>query len=56
MAALDRDAEIVILLDDFNTWQETAYRLTNPANAAHLRQSVAEAQLWKLVERELIEP
>ena len=49
--------QIVLLpLDDFNTWQETAYLLSNPANAAHLRQSIAEAQLGKWVERDLIEP
>ena len=43
-------------LDEFNAWQETAYLLSNPANAAHLRQSIAEAQIGKIVERELIEP
>ena len=53
----DTGQQIVLLpLDDFNAWQETAYLLSNPANAAHLRQSIAEAQLGKIVERELIEP
>ncbi|MHB8777622.1 MAG: type II toxin-antitoxin system Phd/YefM family antitoxin [Anaerolineales bacterium] len=53
----DTGQKIVLLpLDEFNAWQETAYLLSNPANAAHLRQSIAEAQLGKLVERELIEP
>ena len=47
---------VLISLDEFNAWQETAYLLSNPANAAHLRQSIAEAQLGKIVERELIEP
>ncbi len=57
MITTDTGQQIVLLpLDDFNTWQETAYLLSNPANAAHLRQSIAEAQLGKLVERELIEP
>lgn len=49
--------QIVLLpLAEFNAWQETAYLLSNPANAAHLRQSIAEAQLGKVVARELIEP
>jgi len=53
----DTGQQIVLLpLDEFNAWQETAYLLSNPANAAHLRQSIAEAQQGKIVERELIEP
>lgn len=49
--------QIVLLpLNEFNAWQETAYLLSNPVNAAHLRQSIAEAQLDKVVEHELIEP
>lgn len=53
----DTGQQIVLLsLDEFNAWQETAYLLSNPANAAHLRQSIAEAQRGKIVERELIEP
>jgi antitoxin YefM len=55
--ATDTGQQIVLLpMDEFNAWQETAYLLSNPANAAHLRQSIAEAQLGKLVEHELIEP
>jgi len=53
----DTGQQIVLLpLDEFNAWQETAYLLSNPANAAHLRQSIAEARSGKIVERELIEP
>jgi antitoxin YefM len=53
----DTGQQIVLLrLDEFNAWQETAYLLSNPANAAHLRQSIAEAQSGKTAERELIEP
>ena len=53
----DTGQQIVLLsLDEFNAWQETAYLLSNPANAAHLRQSIAEAQSGKIVERELIQP
>ncbi len=33
---------VVLSLDEFNAWQETLYLLSAPANAAHLRQSIAE--------------
>jgi antitoxin YefM len=40
----DEGESIVLLpLADYNAWQETLYLLSNPANAAHLRQSIAEA-------------
>jgi antitoxin YefM len=46
--------QVVLLpLNEFNSWQETLYLLSDPANAAHLRQSIAEAQQGKTVEREL---
>lgn len=55
--ATDAGQQIVLLsLDEFNSWQETAYLLSNPANAAHLRQSIIEAQQGKVIECELIEP
>jgi antitoxin YefM len=47
---------VLISLDEFNAWQETSYLLSNPANAAHLRRSIAEAEAGKIVERELIDP
>lgn len=48
--------QIVLLsLDEFNSWQETAYLLSNPANAARLRKSMAEAQAGRVTERELDE-
>lgn len=47
---------VLLSLEEFNSWQETLYLLANPANAAHLRQSIAEAKAGKIVERELIEP
>lgn len=53
----ETDQQIVLLsLDKFNSWQETAYLLSNPANAARLRKSIAEAQAGKVAERELDEP
>jgi antitoxin YefM len=37
--------QIVLLsLAEFDSWKETAYLLSNPANAAHLRKSIGEAQ------------
>jgi len=47
---------VLLSLDEFNSWQETLYLLSNPANANHLRQSIAEAKAGKTLERELIEP
>jgi antitoxin YefM len=47
---------VLLSLDEFNSWQETLYLLSNPANATHLRQSIAEAKAGKTLERELIEP
>ena len=47
---------VLLSLEEFNSWQETLYLLSNPANAHHLRQSIAEATAGKTVERELIEP
>jgi antitoxin YefM len=53
----DTGRQIVLLsLDEFNAWQETAYLLSDPANAAHLRQSIAEAQSGRIARHELLEP
>ena len=53
----DTGQQIVLLsLDEFNSWQETAYLLSNPANAAHLRKSIAEAQSGYVSEHEIDEP
>ena len=40
---------VLVSLDEFNSWKETLYLLFNPANAAHLRQSIAEAKAGKIV-------
>jgi antitoxin YefM len=47
---------LLMSLDEFNSWQETLYLLSNPANAEHLRESIAQAKMGKTQERELIEP
>ena len=51
----DQGGQVVMMpLDDFNSWKETLYLLSNPANAAHLRRSIAEAEAGKATQRELI--
>ena len=64
---VENDAEPVLIVVDearkavlmsereFNSWQETIYLLSNPANAEHLRKSLAEADSGLVKERELIE-
>jgi antitoxin YefM len=47
---------VMVSLEDFNAWRETAYLLQNPANAAHLRQSIAEAQSGNITPHELCGP
>jgi antitoxin YefM len=46
---------VVIPLGDFQAWQETAYLLRTPANAAHLRKSIAEAEAGKVRAHDLSE-
>ena len=53
----DQGGQVVVMpLDDFNSWKETLYLLSNPANAAHLRRSIAEAEAGKAEKRELSSP
>ena len=50
----DKGEQVVIMpLDDFNSWKETLYLLSNPANAAHLRRSITEAESGQAAKREL---
>jgi antitoxin YefM len=52
----DKGQKVVLLsFDEFNSWQETLYLLSNPANAAYLRSSIQEDESGKAIERELIE-
>ncbi|MDI6782078.1 MAG: type II toxin-antitoxin system prevent-host-death family antitoxin [bacterium] len=50
----DKDEKAVLMsLDEFNSWQETLYLLSNPANAEHLRKSIAQVKEGKTIEREI---
>ena len=49
------DKVVLVPLDEFNSWNETLYLLSNPANAAHLRQSIAEARGGQLEEKSLVD-
>jgi len=51
----DDGGQVVVMpLDEFNSWKETLYLLANPANAAHLRHSIAEADAGENQKHELI--
>jgi antitoxin YefM len=51
----DKGEQVVVMpLDEFNSWKETLYLLASPANAAHLRRSIAEADSGRSEKRELI--
>jgi antitoxin YefM len=49
------DQVVFLPLDEYNSWKETLYLLSNPANAEHLRRSITEAQAGEAQERELRE-
>ena len=47
--------QVVFLpLDEYNSLKETFYLLANPANADHLRRSIAEAEAGQSRERKLL--
>jgi len=47
---------VLISLDDFNAWQETAYLMNAPANRRMLRQAMDELEAGGGTERDLQEP
>lgn len=50
----DKGEQVVVMpLDEFNSWKETLYLLSSPANAAHLRRSIAEAESGQAARRTL---
>ena len=42
-------------VDEHNSWKETLYLLSNPANAEHLLRSIAEAEAGNVQDREILE-
>lgn len=50
-----KPAAVVMSLADFESWQETLYLMSTPANAQALRESIAELNAGKGVERQLID-
>jgi antitoxin YefM len=51
----DKGEQVVVMpLDEFNSWKETLYLFSNPANAAHLQRSIAQAESGQIMERELV--
>lgn len=48
-------AVVMMSLEDYQAWQETAYLLRSPANARRLLASIAELESGLAVERTLVE-
>jgi antitoxin YefM len=46
---------VFLSLDEYNSWKETLYLLSNPANAQHLQDSIAQVRAGQIVERDLDE-
>ncbi len=46
---------VVISLEDFQAYEETAYLMASPKNAERLNQAIAEVEAGKVVQHELIE-
>lgn len=46
---------VLMPLDEYESWKETLYLLSSPANAARLRQSIQDAEDGKTVQPRLVE-
>ncbi|MBP1467676.1 type II toxin-antitoxin system Phd/YefM family antitoxin [Candidatus Chloroploca sp. M-50] len=46
---------VMLPQEEYAAWQETRYLLASPANAAHLRTSIAEVTDGAIAERKLFE-
>ncbi|MDX7998056.1 type II toxin-antitoxin system prevent-host-death family antitoxin [Xenorhabdus sp. Reich] len=46
---------VVLSLEDFRAYEETAYLMASPKNAARLNQAIAEVENGKIVEKGLLE-
>ncbi len=46
---------VVMSLEDFHSYEETAYLMASPKNAERLNQAIAEVEAGKTVQNDLIE-
>jgi antitoxin YefM len=46
---------VVMSLDDFQAYEETAYLMASPKNAERLNQAVAEVEAGKIIKKGLME-
>lgn len=46
---------VLMPLDQYDSWNETLYLLSNPVNAARLRRSIQEAESGQIVQPQLDE-
>jgi antitoxin YefM len=51
-----REPVVVMSLADFESWKETLYLLSSPANAQRLRESIAQLDAGEGIEHELVDP
>ena len=47
---------VIISLEDFKSYEETAYLMASPKNAARLNQTIAEIETGKTVQHTLFDP
>jgi len=45
----------MISMNEYNSMNETSYLLSSPNNAKHIRESIEQIKVGKIVEREFIE-
>jgi antitoxin YefM len=46
---------VVMSLEDFQSYEETAYLMASPANAARLNKAIAEVEAGNIIEKGFIE-
>ncbi len=46
---------VVMSLEDFKSYEETAYLMASPKNAERLNLAIAEAQAGKIIRQDLVE-
>ncbi|WAR43657.1 type II toxin-antitoxin system Phd/YefM family antitoxin [Methylomonas rapida] len=47
---------VILSLEDYKSFEETAYLMASPVNAQRLNQAIAEVEAGNTVNHELIEP